>query len=94
LRSTLLLLWFAASRWATYLSLCGIWIFSGLFCLVGGPGRPSPPDAYALLWLLGTIAAVPLVLVYTRYNLKVLVRLTARAAQDAGSLIKSEWDKA
>jgi hypothetical protein len=85
--------WFWFSRKFTYLAILGLWIFSGLACLVGGPGRPNPPAIYSLFWALETIALIPLVLLYTRYNVAVFIRMTGRATRQAASFTVRELDK-
>jgi hypothetical protein len=72
--TVLWLIWFFISRKVAYLTICGAWMFTGLLCLVGGPGRPTPPDLWALYWLLGTIALIPLVVWYTVYNIRIFIR--------------------
>ena len=74
--TVLWLIWFFISRKVAYLGILGVWLFAGLRCLVGGPGRPNPPDLWALYWLLGTIALIPLVLWYTVYNVRIFIRKT------------------
>jgi len=88
------LLWFAISRAAAYFTLLGVWLFSGLLCLVGGPGRPTPPDSWAIAWIVGTIVLVPLVIVFTRWNLAILIRLSASAYNEAEHFVRTELDKA
>lgn len=74
--TVLWLIWFFISRKVAYLAAFGVWAFTGLLCLVGGPGRSTPPDLWALYWLLGTVAAIPLMLWYTLYNIKIFIRKT------------------
>ncbi|WP_114944806.1 hypothetical protein [Microvirga calopogonii] len=86
-------LWFLISRKVTYLTIFGLWAFSGLFCLVGAPGWPTPPDIWVLYWLLGTFAMIPALIWYTRYNIAVFVRMTARGSRQAAGFIETEWRK-
>ncbi|WP_114947651.1 hypothetical protein [Microvirga calopogonii] len=74
MRTALWLIWFFVSRKIAYLMIFGVWLFAGILCLVGGPGRPAPPDIWALYWLLGTIALIPLVIWYTIYNIGIFIR--------------------
>ena len=93
LTTALWFVWFWFSRKFTYLAILGLWIFSGLACLVGGPGRPNPPAIYILFWVLETIVLIPLVLLYTRYNVAVFIRMTGRATRQAASFAATELDK-
>jgi len=86
--------WFWFSRKFTYLFVSGLWAFSGIICLAGSPGRPHPPEAYGVLWLLGTLALIPLMLWYTKYNISVFLRMTARVTRQTLSCAAREWDNA
>jgi len=88
------IVWFAISRAAAYFTLFGVWLFSGLFCLVGGPGRPTPTDSWAIAWILGTIALVPIIIIFTKWNLAILIRLSACAYNEAEDFVRTELDKA
>jgi hypothetical protein len=70
--------------------ILGIWMFSGLFCLVGGPGRPPPPDIWTLYWLLGTVALIPLVIWYTVYNVRVFIRRMSHGSQQLVTFVRDE----
>jgi hypothetical protein len=85
--------WFFISRAATYFIMVGIWLFSGLFCLVGGPGRPPPPDSWALYWIIGTLIAVPFVAWYTLYNIRIFTRKSGQGVRQFTQFAHSEWTR-
>lgn len=83
--------WFFVSRKVVCLSILGIWIFTGLYCLVGLPGRPKPPASWAVYWVLGTAAAIPIVVWYTFYNIRVFVRKTGQSTRRVARVLETEW---
>ena len=86
-------IWFFISRKVAYLSIFGIWLFSGLRCLVGGSGSASPPDIWALYWAIGTLALIPALIWYTRYNVAVFIQRASRGSLQAAEFIQAEWRK-
>jgi hypothetical protein len=70
-----------------------VWLFAGILCLVGGLGRPAPPHIWALYWLLGTIALIPLVIGYTVYNIVLFIRKTGQGSIQLVEFVHKELRK-
>jgi hypothetical protein len=85
--------WFFVSRAIAYFAVLGVWSFSGLFCLVGGPGRPPPPDSWAIYWVIGTLVGLPLVASYTLYNVRIFIRKSGQSARQFAQFAHTEWAK-